>query len=354
MIQKPESILQAIRECEKMGRDAFLKKYGRGKAQSYFLVYDGEEYDSKAIVCAAYEFENGSKRKNFSGGYATVQKWLEKLGFEVRVSDKHEPIPCYLLTWNPKRWPWGDFDEMVKRSAEGEVISENWSTGNNRSIQAGERVFLFRVGSERGVIGAGFTTSEVFFGKHWDDPKKQASYVSVDFETLLSVDDILPDSVLENSDLDVKNWNRIQAGGISVPPEIEEIWQSHLRKLGRILERLPNELENPTRFFEGAVRTISVNAYERNPRARKACIAKWGLDCAVCGFNFAKGYGPLGVGFIHIHHLRDLASIGEEYEVDPEQDLRPVCPNCHAMLHRETPAMSIEGLRKCLKLGLEK
>jgi len=26
-------------------------------------------------------------------------------------------------------------------------------------------------------------------------------------------------------------------------------------------------------------------------------------------------------------------------------DLRPVCPNCHAMLHKRTPAISIEELQ---------
>jgi 5-methylcytosine-specific restriction protein A len=45
-----------------------------------------------------------------------------------------------------------------------------------------------------------------------------------------------------------------------------------------------------------------------------------------------------------VHHLRPLAEIGAEYVLDPEVDLRPVCPNCHAMLHRTRPPMSIEAL----------
>ena len=51
---------------------------------------------------------------------------------------------------------------------------------------------------------------------------------------------------------------------------------------------------------------------------------------------------------IHVHHLRELASLGEEYEVDPIKDLRPVCPNCHAILHTSSPAMTITQLRKIL------
>jgi 5-methylcytosine-specific restriction protein A len=56
----------------------------------------------------------------------------------------------------------------------------------------------------------------------------------------------------------------------------------------------------------------------------------------------------LGEGVIHVHHLRELATLGKEYEVDPINDLRPVCPNCHAILHTSTPAMTINQLRKVL------
>ena len=68
--------------------------------------------------------------------------------------------------------------------------------------------------------------------------------------------------------------------------------------------------------------------------------------CAVCKFDLSEVYGEIGAGYINVHHLRDLATVGEEYEVDPIQDLRPVCPNCHAMLHKQTPAMTIAALRK--------
>ncbi|MCK7546225.1 HNH endonuclease [Marinobacter bryozoorum] len=99
---------------------------------------------------------------------------------------------------------------------------------------------------------------------------------------------------------------------------------------------------------EGAVTKVQVNAYERNPVARSICIEHYGCSCVVCGFDFEQKYGDIGKGFIHVHHLRELASIGTEYQVDPLKDLRPVCPNCHAMLHRRRPAFSIEELLKQL------
>jgi len=71
----------------------------------------------------------------------------------------------------------------------------------------------------------------------------------------------------------------------------------------------------------------------------------------VCSFDFGKQFGPLGEGFIHVHHLRPISSLREEHDVDPITDLRPVCPNCHAMLHRTRPPMSIEALQHHLPAG---
>ena len=95
---------------------------------------------------------------------------------------------------------------------------------------------------------------------------------------------------------------------------------------------------------EGARRSVLVNTYERDPNARHKCIAKWGLKCSVCSFDFKECYGDLGEGFIHVHHLKPLGEIGEQYQLNPVVDMRPVCPNCHAMLHRKKPALSIKEL----------
>lgn len=89
-----------------------------------------------------------------------------------------------------------------------------------------------------------------------------------------------------------------------------------------------------------------VNSYERNPIARKKCIEHYGAKCAVpnCSFDFEELYGGIGKGFIHVHHLTQLSDIGQGYEVDPVKDLRPVCPNCHAMLHQKNPPYTINEL----------
>lgn len=100
---------------------------------------------------------------------------------------------------------------------------------------------------------------------------------------------------------------------------------------------------------EGAVQKKMVRVYERNRGARLKCISRWGWKCFVCQFDFGSFYGKLGEGFIHVHHLKPLSEIGAEYLLDPELDLRPVCPNCHSMLHRLVPALTIQELKDLIK-----
>lgn len=107
----------------------------------------------------------------------------------------------------------------------------------------------------------------------------------------------------------------------------------------------PDELEPGQKYTEGAKKQIRVNAYERSPKARAACLKHHGYDCAVGCFNFESRYGAMGKEFIHVHHLKPLALTDGEYKLDAVADLRPVCPNCHAMLHRSATPLSIEELR---------
>ena len=98
-------------------------------------------------------------------------------------------------------------------------------------------------------------------------------------------------------------------------------------------------------LYEGALVQVMANKYERNKAARQKCIDLKGYKCIVCGRDFEETYGDVGKGFIHVHHLVPIASVGKEYKLDVANDLAPVCPNCHYMLHRRKPPYSIEELR---------
>lgn len=106
--------------------------------------------------------------------------------------------------------------------------------------------------------------------------------------------------------------------------------QGPRKLLGNLLDYILNvfepyqnyfdEISNPDTVFEGAKKEIIVNRYERNHEAREKCIAAHGCKCAVCGMDFEKTYGEIGRGFIHVHHIIPLSSIGKEYELNPTTD----------------------------------
>lgn len=150
-------------------------------------------------------------------------------------------------------------------------------------------------------------------------------------------------------------WNVLahgQEGGTYFFWQLRSELIEALHQLGHLEESqsaIPGEIQDTVDLFEGSKRQIWVNAYERNSTARRICIQKYGSACQACGFNFECAYGEIGEGFVHVHHLRELSEIGAEYKVNPEEDLRPVCPNCHAMLHRRKPAFKIEELQKRLR-----
>jgi hypothetical protein len=102
-------------------------------------------------------------------------------------------------------------------------------------------------------------------------------------------------------------------------------------------------------YVEGSVKRVLVNKYERNAKARKACLAFYGYSCVVCKFNFLDTYGDLGKNFIHVHHEKAISEIGRRYRLDPIKDLKPLCPNCHSMAHAGSPLLSINELRKVLE-----
>lgn len=112
---------------------------------------------------------------------------------------------------------------------------------------------------------------------------------------------------------------------------------------------LQEEVAGDNLLVEGARLTVQVNAFERNLQARAQCLAHYGMRCAVCDFSFEAVYGRVANSYIHVHHLKPLASIGKEYVVDPLVDLRPVCANCHAVIHLRMPPYEIDEVKAMLQ-----
>lgn len=108
------------------------------------------------------------------------------------------------------------------------------------------------------------------------------------------------------------------------------------------------DISDEDKIYEGLKKTVTVNKYERSSVARSKCVEYNGCYCHVCGLDFQEVYGELGKDFIHVHHIKPLSEIDSTYVVDYKNDLIPICPNCHAMLHRRLNGkeISIEQLRR--------
>lgn len=128
-------------------------------------------------------------------------------------------------------------------------------------------------------------------------------------------------------------------------PLAEEIVSFIRHRESAIVDDLPLPL-----LSEGTPRTINVIQYERNKRARQRCLDRWGFRCVACGIAFAGIYGADFANCIHTHHLVPVASRKKTYRLNPETDLRPLCPNCHAVAHHtsDTP-LAIAAIKSFIR-----
>jgi 5-methylcytosine-specific restriction protein A len=260
-------------------------------------------------------------------------------------------VATFLLTWNPDGdgWPDENYRAQVERLAAGKGHGERWSLGIRKSgVSPGDRCFLMRQRHERGLVASGVFTSGITVEEHWDGSRRDTTYARIRWTDLLPVEDGLPVHVLK-AEVPEVTWDRLQGSGVQVAEPVaqrlEEVWAEHVNGTPY---REPGDLP-PRIYEEGSVTRIEVNRYERDRAARAACIAAHGLTCDVCGFDFQQVYGAIGKDYIHVHHLTEISTLGPGYKIDPVKEMRPLCANCHAMVHRERPALTPAALRRRLK-----
>ena len=84
---------------------------------------------------------------------------------------------------------------------------------------------------------------------------------------------------------------------------------------------------------------------ERNVKlvaAKKAAVLAQGrrLICEACRFSFEDVYGSLGKDYCEVHHRQQLSLA--KAGVRELSDLAILCSNCHRMIHRTRPMLSVE------------
>lgn len=142
---------------------------------------------------------------------------------------------------------------------------------------------------------------------------------------------------VDNKKLELKNLikhglNSAPQGPVKVKDELAAYIDSNFNDYCH--DCFFNDENDYDNLYEGHIKRVPVNKYERSSIARQKCIEYYGCKCYICDMEFERSYGKIGKGFIHVHHIVPLNTIGRDYKVDYIKDLIPVCPNCHAMIHR--------------------
>jgi 5-methylcytosine-specific restriction protein A len=311
------AVLAAVAEFNNLGREAFLEKYGFAPDKAYFLDINGKLYDSQAIVGVAHGI-SGDRTwgpEDFSGRDQTVAKWLRELGFTVR----------YLRNPNWTR------EEIILVCA---LVAENgWrpiAQEDQRAIELSRLLQTVAIHPPEGRR-ADFRNpasiemkSSNLVSCHPDYRGRPTNINRLDREVL---NDFLRDPARMHE----------QARAIR---EALERWES---------EPAVDVVDLDISAEEGGVLLKLHLRRERDSRLRREKIAEAKrkgvpVACEVCGFDFYQTYGDRGRDYIECHHRTPLHVTG--VVTTRLADLALICSNCHRMVHRTSPWLTIEELRE--------
>ncbi|CAL9516304.1 hypothetical protein SUDANB108_03770 [Streptomyces sp. enrichment culture] len=319
-----ESVLKAIAEHDELGREAFLARYGFGKALSYVLVHEGREYDSKAIAGVAHKWDQGAvlPSDKFSGGKDHAAAWLKRLGFKVKAVKNPDwtrdevILACDLVMANGWRGLDANDLRVIELSDLLQLLPLHAAADRNETFR-----------NPNGVARKTFDIAT----RHPDYRGKATNGGATDGQVL---HDFLarPEEMTEAARL-------IRLGVTS-------------GELQALLPTNDDEADDEYGAPEGRLLMRRHRARERNKGLRKrkieSVLRRGGtLACEACGFDFEAVYGDRGAGYIECHHVVPLHEAGEG--TTKLSDLALICANCHRMIHRRAPWPTPADLRATIE-----
>jgi len=336
------------------------------ESTDYDLIHQKRRYPPKAVIGLAARHIIGKplKPKDFKGGLKSkCFRILEQNGFKI----KPKQLGHWVFQGNPDV-----FDVDASFEEPEEFFWEVRLRKHRSEIRIGDRGMIWRASGSKSKADAGIiaicTVVELpgEFKKtkgvethypqapsHWaqEGPKTgvfcklkvEEMRLSPD-EGMLGKDLLLADEVLSKiGTLTYRTGTTFRLD----QTQFDRIMFYWTDDLGEQEEPRDLVVKNAI-YFEGRAKECRSILYERSKPAREDCLKEYGYDCSVCEMNFEESYGEVGKQFIHVHHIDPVASKTGEYEIDPQKDLIPVCPNCHAMIHKKTPPYSVEELKQLL------
>jgi 5-methylcytosine-specific restriction protein A len=245
--------------------------------------------------------------------------------------------PAFLEPWQGR-----SYAAVVEEVAVRGMSVQPWAVPGGAPLGA-DAWLMFEGTTVRGLAGHGVVVSGNTVAGNNTVANRDTGQQLIAFDALLPLGDQVPAEVLSEA-----------AAGFGAAPGFEAATGLERHNAGtRSLELAPGDeaiirglwarfgpgqgpdpiQPAPGTYPASAVTNVAVNRYERDPEARRACIAHRGVNCAVCSFSFEVAYGQIGKDFIDVHHVVPPARLGADYQLDPLTDLVPLCANCHAMAH---------------------
>ena len=350
-----DAVNKALAECDALGRNAFLRKYGFHRSRLYSLLHEGRPYDSKAIAAAAYGYQypkSGPLRSEvFSGGEKTVKSKLEALGFNVIKLD----ASSRLRSADPDRADVRPGEVLTNRQLMDTYRVSN-SGGMRRSLKANTLILVSdftkslyldewrvdvlhycgmgqkgdqslqrsqnRTLAESRTNGVTVHLFEVY-------KKNQYTYIGrleLSAEPYPSTQD----------DVDGKPrrvWVfplRLSAGHApSVPAEsLRRVEQRQRRQARRLTD---DEVANRARGRGGkaGTRSATTTVYVRDAFVAEGARRRAHGICDLCGAA-APFMAKDGEPYLEVHHIVWLAHGGS----DTLANTVALCPNCHRRMHQ--------------------
>ncbi|MGY1663883.1 HNH endonuclease [Geodermatophilus sp. SYSU D00705] len=314
-----EDVRAAMQEFDRLGRDGFLAKYasfGHRKARDYFVNDAGTLYDSKVLIAAAHGIRKGHplRADEFSGGDSHVAELLRRLGFTVTT-----PGPDWTA------------DELTIVCAV--VVERGWRELRTEYPESIELSALLR-----------------------SMPTHPPELQSPSFRSPASVSRKSSDLVTRRGDYAGERTKGGRLDQLIVDAFVTDPEANIAR--ARVLRHLigqPTTWALPDLDGEGADEGGMLErwhlAYERDRGLRQRKIrsvldAGGRIDCEVCSFSFEDTYGPRGHQYIEVHHRTPLHVTGPTRT--NLTDLALLCSNCHRMIHRRQPWLTVDELKLCI------
>ena len=145
---------------------------------------------------------------------------------------------AWLLSWNPQKWNWQNYDNLCARTKDGQTVIEPWTCHSKKPL-IGDEVFLIKIGEKpRGIIAHGYICRESYSERHYDFERaakgEKTNHIDAEFDLILNYENerILSQDLLKEI-LPDQQWSP-QGSGIrireNVLPELKMNWETTVEK----------------------------------------------------------------------------------------------------------------------------